>query len=79
MASPLALSLPHPVSLILCGGSARVQGFGNLFQRKLADSDFPVRIQKVRIVTDSDYSVARGCLIAAEIEQQAIINERRAA
>lgn len=77
--APLALSLPHPISLILCGGTARVRGFGNLFQQMLANSSFPVRVQKVRIVADSDYTIARGCLIAAEIEQQAILNERRAA
>jgi len=79
LTSPLALSLPHPISLILCGGTARVRGFGNLFQQVLADTSFPVRVKKVRLVTDSDYIVARGCLIAAELEQRAALDERRAA
>jgi hypothetical protein len=79
LTSPLALSLPHPVSLVCCGGTAKIRGFGNMLQQMLADAAFPLRVQRVRMVIDSDYTVARGCLIAAEIEEQAIRGERQAA
>jgi hypothetical protein len=67
------------MSVVCCGGTAKIRGFGNMLQQMLADAAFPLRVQKVRMVTDSDYTVARGCLIAAEIEEQAASDRRQAA
>lgn len=58
----------------IAGGSTRAKGFAELFERRLKETDLPIRISGVKknryntSGTDSKdplYSIARGCLIAA--------------
>jgi hypothetical protein len=58
----------------IAGGSTRAKGFAELFEKRLKETDLPIRISGVKknrfntSGTDSKdplYSIARGCLIAA--------------
>lgn len=58
----------------IAGGSTTAKGFVELFEKRLKETDLPIRIsgvKKNRFNTsgtdskDSLYSIARGCLIAA--------------
>lgn len=62
-----------PLAVVVCGGTARVRGFGELFERVLRAADFPLGIESVRVAVDSDYTIARGCLIQAELEDESAL------
>jgi hypothetical protein len=64
---PLVPELPRPVDVVVCGGPARVAGFDRLFATVAKATPFPVEIGQVRIAAESDYTVARGCLIDAQL------------
>lgn len=58
--------LDHPVDIIIAGGTSSPPGFDQLFTKVLKNADLPIEIGKVIRPNDPLYSVARGCLIAAE-------------
>ena len=63
--------LPQPLPLVCGGGPVRIPGFVDLFQRELLRQQFPVELSGLRLAADPEYSVARGCLIHATLEQSA--------
>ena len=60
----------HPSFAVICGGgSTRIPGFEELMSQFLQRTSLPIRISGLRI-SSSEYAVARGCLINAELEAQ---------
>ena len=57
-----------PVPVVCAGGGARPAGFGGLMTAALAAIEMPLPIGPVRLAPASDYLVARGGLIHAELE-----------
>lgn len=58
--------LDHPVDVVVAGGSASPPGFDKLFRNLLKDTEIDVELGNVIRPEDPIYSVARGCLVAAE-------------
>ncbi|MBX3438290.1 MAG: cell division FtsA domain-containing protein [Planctomycetaceae bacterium] len=61
--------LPQPLSLVCTGGVTLVPGFSGLMEEVLQDTLFPIPISDVRCAHATDYTVARGTLILAELEE----------
>lgn len=57
----------NPLPVAVAGGTSKARGFVELFERKLAEHNFPLAVKEVRHATDPLHAVARGCLIAAKI------------
>ena len=62
--------LDHPVDIIIAGGTSSPPGFDSLFAKVLKNAELPIDIGRVIRPNDPLYSVARGCLIAAENASQ---------
>lgn len=62
------MHLTGPQQMVVGGGSARLKGFDRVFSDILQAQPFPARIAGIRFVTDSDFTIARGGLIRAELE-----------
>ena len=62
------MHLTGPQQMVVGGGSARIAGFERLFREILQTHSFPAQIDEIRFVTDSDFTIARGGLIRAELE-----------
>lgn len=58
--------LDQPIDIIVAGGTASPPGFDKLFEKLVRASDMPMDIGRIIRPSDPLYSVARGCLIAAE-------------
>lgn len=64
--------VPQPLSLVCTGGATELPGFCELLQRQLEVAEFPIRLRDVRMAREeSQFTVARGCLVHAELESQA--------
>jgi hypothetical protein len=61
-------ALPASLSLVVGGGPARMTGFDQLVAESLHRSNFPLRVSEVRVGQPSEFTHARGCLIATELE-----------
>jgi hypothetical protein len=68
--SQIAL-LPQPLPIVCSGGPAKIPGFTDSLERVLMRQQFPVALAGLRLAVDPEYSVARGCLIHATLEQSA--------
>lgn len=55
-----------PVDVVIAGGTSLPNGFDGLFKEVLTQAALPIKIGEVKRPADALYSVARGCLIAAE-------------
>jgi hypothetical protein len=53
----------------IAGGSSMPEGFFELFERKLRESNLRVQISKIKLARDPLHAVARGCLIAARTQE----------
>lgn len=58
--------LDKPLDVIVTGGTASPPGFDKMFEKMIRNANLPVEIGEVRRPEDNLYSVAKGCLIAAE-------------
>jgi len=58
--------LDHPLDVVVAGGTSSPNGFDNLFKKLLLEINLSVEIGEVTRPEDPIYSVAKGCLIAAE-------------
>lgn len=58
--------LGHPIDVVVAGGTASPPGFDKLFDKLVRSCGMPVDIGRVIRPEDPIYSVARGCLVAAE-------------
>lgn len=63
-----ALDIPQPLPIVVNGGLARTPGFGTLLMQALKRHPLPVDITEPRLVTTGSNTIARGLLIAAELE-----------
>jgi hypothetical protein len=61
-------TLPPYLGLVVGGGPARMTGFDQLVAEAMHRTQFPVRISEVRSGRSSEFNLARGCLIAVELE-----------
>ena len=58
------------LGMAVCGGTARIPGFDRLFREELQKTPLPIDLGNFSVGKDSDFTVARGCLIHAELESQ---------
>lgn len=58
--------LDAPIDFVVAGGTASPPGFDKMFEKLLRQAHLPIEIGRVIRPEDPIYSVARGCLIAAE-------------
>jgi len=58
--------LDAPIDIVIAGGTSSPPGFDTLFAKILKEADLPIEIGEIVRPNDPLYSVARGCLIAAE-------------
>lgn len=65
----------RPIPVILAGGTASPKGFTTFFKgildRMTKNGQFPLEVGEIRLANDHLFTVAKGCLIAAEAESQA--------
>jgi hypothetical protein len=69
----LARDVPQftePVEIVIGGGTSMIGGFVEVFAEELRKVDLPIPIAGVRRVDDALSAVVRGCLIAANLDQQ---------
>jgi len=76
---PRIALLPQPLPLVCGGGLTRITGFAEALERELSRQQFPIALAGLRLAADAEYSVARGCLIQATLEESAAAShdERR--
>lgn len=55
-----------PVDIVVAGGTAMPYGFATMFKDAVQQAKLPIQIGEVIKPSDPLYSVARGCLLAAE-------------
>lgn len=65
--SPRAAELPQPMSVVCVGGTTRVPGFDALMTELLQCLEIGVTVRPPRIITDCEYTIARGLLIDAQL------------
>jgi hypothetical protein len=68
---PQITLLPQPLPIVCGGGPAKIPGFTESLESVLKRQEFPVALAGLRLAADPEYSVARGCLIHATLEQSA--------
>jgi len=57
----------HPIDMVIAGGTSMPKGFDQLFRKILEQANITsMKIGEVIRPADPLFSVARGCLIAAE-------------
>lgn len=66
---PLACEIHQPLSIVCSGGTASHPGFRDIMMDVMRTTPLPVDVKEVRVVTDWEYTVARGCLIRAVFEE----------
>lgn len=76
-AEPHVFDAMQPVSIVCVGGTASHPGIREMLQAELQQSPLPFAVDQVQVVRAWEYSVARGCLIRAALEEQT--TNRRAA
>lgn len=62
--------LDHPIDIIVAGGTACPNGFEQMFKEVVGLAQLPINIGETIKPADPLYSVARGCLLAAESSQK---------
>jgi hypothetical protein len=61
-----AVHAEDPIDIVIAGGTSSPYGFATLFKDVVAQANLPIKVGNVVKPNDPLYSVARGCLIAAE-------------
>ena len=65
---PRVAEIPQPLPVIVVGGVSRISGFEELLRHAFELARFPLAIREIRFATRHDFTVARGCLINAQLE-----------
>lgn len=55
-----------PVDVVIAGGTSSPYGFATMFKEAIQQAELPIKIGEIIKPNDPLYSVARGCLLAAE-------------
>lgn len=58
-----------PIDIVLAGGTSLPNGFDTMFGEAAKSANWPIEIGEIIRPKDPLYSVARGCLIAAELQE----------
>ena len=61
-----AVRADAPVDIVIAGGTSSPYGFATLFKDTITAATLPIQIGEIIKPADPLYSVARGCLVAAE-------------
>jgi hypothetical protein len=69
-AQPVLRSVRSASILTVAGGPSRMTGFDVLVADALRRAQLPIAVTEIRTAAVSDYTMARGALIAAELEQK---------
>ena len=64
-----ARAADKPIDIVVAGGTSQPIGFDKIFKESIEKANLPIKLGEVRRADDPLYSVARGCLIAAENSQ----------
>jgi len=59
-----------PIDVVISGGTSSPPGFDKLFEKTIRSANLPIELGNVIRPKDPLYSVARGCLLAAEAATQ---------
>jgi hypothetical protein len=62
--------LTQPVSLACAGGLTQARGFDQILQQAWRRAAWPIQLKGIRIAPDPTYTVARGCLIRALLDDR---------
>ena len=76
---PHVAKIPQPLPAIVIGGVSRITGFADLLGQAFDLARFPLAIRDVRFATQHDLTVARGCLISAQLESDTLAHQQRRA
>lgn len=76
-AVPAITQLPQPLHVTCGGGAASAPGFVELLRQELDRTALPVAIGTVRAANHSPLTMARGCLIHAELDAAAQGRDRK--
>ena len=55
-----------PIDVVIAGGTSSPNGFAELLKETLEQTELPIKIGDIIKPADPLFSVARGCLLAAE-------------
>jgi hypothetical protein len=55
-----------PIDVVIAGGTSSPNGFAEMFREAMVQTNLPIKVGEIIKPDDPLYSVARGCLIAAE-------------
>ena len=64
---PLLPKFKEPLTVVIAGGTSLAKGYVEMFQQKLYENNFPLKIKEVRHANDPLHAVSKGCLIAAKV------------
>lgn len=67
------------IPVVIGGGTSRLPGFQTLFEQIWNESQVAIPAKDFRLAADADYTIARGCLIRAELEATAAKDGKSAA
>ena len=59
------LNVDRPIPIVLSGGTVKVKGFKDRFEKLMKEENFPLEFGKIRIAKDPLTATAKGALIAA--------------
>lgn len=65
---PRVTEIPQPLPVVVVGGVSRIGGFEELLWHAFELARFPLAIREIRFATRHNFTVARGCLINAQLE-----------
>jgi hypothetical protein len=71
-------TLRGSLTLACCGEATLARGFVSLLSEELDQVGMPVRIGDIRVADDPVFTVARGCLVRAELEDTSSIRQEAA-
>lgn len=77
--SPRLSDISQPIELVCAGGPTGIAGFEALLNHALSAAPPLPAIKDVRVTEDAQLTIARGCLISAELEAQTSSATRAAA
>ncbi|MBI3866744.1 MAG: hypothetical protein HY290_33095 [Planctomycetia bacterium] len=66
---PRLALLPQPLPVVCCGGPTQIAGFAEQLERELDRCNPAVDLEAPWVVPDSEFTIARGCLIRATVEE----------
>ncbi len=76
---PRILEIPQPLPVVVVGGVSRIAGFEHLLRQAFELARLPLSTREIWFATKHDFTVARGCLINAQLESDILFQQLYAA